>query len=308
MDGLILVNKPSDITSHDVVLELRKILPGQKIGHFGTLDPLATGLLPVAVGKATKLFRFFLKMDKVYKGRIRLGWSTDTYDCTGQATSPESPQYPELTDIQNAMKRFEGELSQLPPLFSAKKYKGKPLYKLARRNEPIIPRSSRVVVHAFVLKKYQPPFLDIEVKCSSGTYIRSLAHDLGQILGCGAHLDALVRTEIGNLQLRQSLSLEKIRKLHEQGRIHEFLTPLESLLSHWPKVILKDSGSSLAQNGNPVSMEHIFKILPPELTGTMPAQGKELAFRLFTQEGKLLGLAKRDPQPDSFRPFLIFAR
>lgn len=305
MNGLILINKDRNITSHDIVLDLRKIFAPQKIGHFGTLDLLARGLLVVALGRATKFFPFFSKMDKVYEGCIRLGFSTDSYDTEGQPTSPENKSYPAAETVRKAMKSFEGEIEQFPPLFSAKKFKGKPLYKLARRKKEIKLSSFRVFIHFFTLKNYAPPFLDFEAKCSSGTYIRSLAHDLGQILGCGAHLSDLVRKEVGCFKITESFSVREIKQLYAQKRIKDFLISLESLLPQFPKVLLGRSGLSLVQQGNTILAEHILRIHPPEIFNDSLPQEQNKVFRLFDHRGKLLALARPGPQPDSLSPFLV---
>ena len=180
MDGLILVRKPQNITSHDVILKIRKIFGIQKVGHFGTLDPMATGLLIVSIGKATKLFPLFSKMNKACEGQIRSGLSTDTYDAQGECISEPISKFPSLKDIGEYIKFFKGKISQVPPPYSAVKYKGQPLYKLARKNIKIQKKSRQVCVYSFLIKNYEPPFLDFEMECSSGTYIRSLAHELGE--------------------------------------------------------------------------------------------------------------------------------
>jgi len=305
MDGLILVNKPQNLTSHDVVIKIRKILSTKKVGHFGTLDPLATGLMVVALGKATRLFPFFSKVDKAYRGEMRLGFSTDTYDSTGKSASPEKKEYPEEDSLIKVMKTFEGEIKQLPPPYSAKKYKGKPLYMLARAKREFELRLSRVFVHIFRLKKYNPPFLEFEVRCSSGTYIRSLAHDLGQCLGCGAHLSRLTRTELGNFHLKDCFSIEKIKRLTEEEKIEEFLIPLESLLPEYPKLILEEKGSVLARNGNLVFSRNIAKIIPGSLPLSPVSPGGENIFRMFSLDGKFLALAKKVPGKNCFHPYLV---
>jgi len=305
MDGLILVDKPQDITSHDVVARLRKILSLPKIGHFGTLDPLATGLLIAAVGKATKFFRFFSKLDKVYQGRIRLGFSTDSYDRSGVPLTEESLTYPHDEDVRRAMRTFEGEIDQTAPPFSAKKYQGKPLYTFARRKKIVKLPAFRVQVHSFLLQDYLPPYLDFEVKCSSGTYIRTLAHDLGRQLGCGAHLAELVRTEIGEFQVKDSFALEEIKDLAERGRVREFLRPLETLLLAFPKIELTQDGLMLVQNGRPVFPEHMVQPDSQDVFFSPPSGQKEAVFRLISPEGQLVGLAKRRDTPLSFSPFLV---
>ena len=303
VDGLLLLDKPSYITSHRVVLEIRKIIHAKKVGHYGTLDPLATGLLVVAVGRATRLFPFFSKADKVYKGQIQLGHSTDTYDSQGEPTSPEKKDFPSKRRLVKVMKRFEGEIDQIPPPYSAKKYKGKPLYVLARKKEEFELRSSRVFVHYFELTSYNPPFLHFTVKCSSGTYIRSLAHNLGQALGCGAHLASLTRIKVGDFDLDQAYSLEDIRRLVEGGKTEDVLLPLETLFPQFPKIILKESGVALVKNGNPIFPEHILSIFPQDNSLSAPTQ--EHIFKLFSEKGKMLAFGRRDPQRYSIHPFLV---
>jgi tRNA pseudouridine55 synthase len=305
MDGLILVDKPRDITSHDVVASLRKILSLPKIGHFGTLDPLATGLLIAAVGKATKLFPFFSQLNKTYRGRIRLGFSTDSYDRSGVPLSEPSMSYPDSQDVRRAMKTFEGEIDQTAPPFSAKKYHGRPLYTFARQKNIVKLPPFRVRVHSFLLQDYFPPYLDFEVKCSSGTYIRSLAHDLGQLLGCGAHLAELVRTQIGQFQLKDSLALDTIKELSQSRRTGVFLKPLETLLPDFPKIELTQNGLILVQTGRPVFPEHLVQPDSRDTLFSPVSEQKEAVFRLFSPEGRLVALAKRTDAPFSFSPFLV---
>lgn len=305
MDGLILIDKPQYFTSHRVVIEIRKILSIRKVGHYGTLDPIVTGLLVVAVGKATKLFPFFSKADKVYKGQIRLGYSTDTYDSQGKNTSSEKKVYPSKEHLLGMMKKFEGEMDQIPPPFSAKKYKGKPLYALAREKKEFELRSNKVFIYFFRIKDYNPPFISFAVKCSSGTYIRSLAHDLGQVFGCGAHLSQLTRTEVGNFNLKDGFSLEKVKRFIEKGKIDEFLIPLEVLFPEYPKIILKEDGSTLARNGNLIFPEKILKIFQQESHFSDTSEEEEIIYKLFSIEGKLLALARKIPEKNCLHPFLV---
>jgi len=307
MDGLVLVDKPPDLTSHDVVARLRQVFSLQKIGHFGTLDPLATGLLLAGVGKATRFSPFFSRLDKVYRGRIRLGYPTDSYDRTGVPLAEESRAYPDGDEVHRTMKTFEGEIDQTAPPFSAKKHQGKPLYKFARRKNFVILPPFRVRVDSFELRDYRPPHLDFEIRCSSGTYVRTLAHDLGQRLGCGAHLAELVRTEIGEFQLKDSFSLERIKDLAQAGRTAEFLKPLESLLPAFPKIELTQSGLALVKAGRPILPEHLVLPESSDLLLSAPPGQKEVIFRLFSPEGRLVGLARRRDPPLSFSPFLVLA-
>lgn len=202
--GVLVIDKPADLTSHDVVVEIRRKLGIRKAGHLGTLDPMATGVLPICVGKATRLSQFLAGSAKEYFGEIRLGFSTDTYDREGRPTSREEPAPDDRAAVEAAMASFVGTLDQLPPGFSAKKVGGVEAYKLARKGRPAALKPVQVTVGAFRLTRWAPPALEFQVACSAGTYIRSLAHDLGQRLGCGAHLTSLRRTRSGEFHLEQA--------------------------------------------------------------------------------------------------------
>ena len=309
MDGMILVHKPGRVTSHDVVKQLRELLPHPKVGHFGTLDPMATGLLLIAVGRATRLFSFFSKLDKAYSGEILLGRSTDTYDAEGAFTSPPFPEdadWPELENLERAMRSFEGTIDQLPPPYSAKKHKGQPLYKLARARQPTPRSPSEVTVHAFRYEVYEPPRIRFHVRCSSGTYIRSLAHDLGQALGCGAHLSALVRDEVGGYRLQQAHTLEDIAVKNASNRVREFLIPIEELLDNYPRLILTEEGGALARHGNRISPQHIARIYESEEAGSKEiGQREDRLFRLFSQDGHLIALARKPDDGGGLHPYLV---
>ncbi len=304
MDGLILVSKPRGITSHDMVRRIRKILKLKKVGHFGTLDPLATGLMLVAVGKATKFFPFFLHYTKNYEGRIRLGISTDTYDAEGKFTSRRSKNYPDKKRLLAEIKRFEGEIDQLSPPFSAKKFKGVRLYELARQRKNYELKKNRVVVYFFRLKKYEPPFLDFTVKCSSGTYIRSLAHNLGENLGCGAHLYQLTRTDIGDFSITDSYTIEEIEKLTEQGKMGQFFRPIEALLPEFPGITVKESAVSLITNGSEIYPDSIAEGYSSFMVDSEAGGQKEI-FRIHDNRGKLLALGEKNPEKNSLHPFLV---
>lgn len=308
MDGLLLVNKPQGFTSHDIVVFVRKWTGLQRVGHFGTLDPLASGLLLVAVGQATRFFPFFSEENKSYKGKIRLGFSTDTYDSLGAPTSPLTQEFPGQEEILRIARDFRGEREQLPPPYSAKKYRGRPLYKLARKKKKIPLKPAKIFIYSLEILSYSPPYVDFEVKCSSGTYIRSLAHEMGKKLGCGGHLIELVRTEVGNFHLRDSLTLEEIKKVLENGEGEKILIPLERLLSKYPKVYLKESSLSIVINGRRISVEDVLKIDATSFPSPESGQEKEFLFRLFSPEEKLIALARKGPKKGFLSPFLVLER
>jgi len=301
MDGLIPVRKPSGCTSHDVVARLRRILGQKKVGHFGTLDPLASGLLLAAAGKATRLFPFYGKREKSYEGRIRLGYATDTYDREGQPAGETTDRFPPPDEVRAAMARFVGPFRQKPPAFSAKKIQGRPSYVYARRREAMEPPEVPVVVTAFALRTYDPPFLDFQVDCSSGTYVRSLAHDLGAALGCGGHLAALERTRVGEFSLGAARGLDEIQACMERGEPQRFLVPLDALLPELPAVALGADGASRTKDGRPLGLEHLAD--PAAFRGLRPDAAP--AVRLMGPDGALLALARPAPPPAVLAPFLV---
>lgn len=306
MDGLILVHKPIKLTSHDVVDKIRQILDTKKVGHFGTLDPFATGLLVIAVGKATRLFPFYLKTEKSYTAQIKLGLATDTYDLYGKPKTEEgSSSLPNKSKILKSIEQFKGEQLQVPPIYSAKKLKGKPLYVHARENREIELKPCPVYIHEFELKKYHPPYLDCFIRCSSGTYIRSLAHDLGQKLECGAHLTLLQRTAIGLFHLEDSLHLDAIAKLASSNDFNKFLIPLESVLPEYPKIVLTEFGAKLARNGNMIIPENILSIYGMPKSKGKFEPGHEQLFRLFSPDGELIAFAKTQQNKSGLHPFLV---
>jgi tRNA pseudouridine55 synthase len=305
MNGLILVDKPLGATSHDVVACIRRILGQQAVGHFGTLDPLATGLLLVAVGSATRLFPFCSRHDKVYHGEMRLGYSTDTYDAQGKPASEESGAFPDLDTLDQAMKQLSGPREQVPPPFSAKKVGGRPLYKWARAKKAVRPKPNSIVIQAFQLKGYAPPFVQFDVHCTAGTYVRSLVHELGQAVGCGAYLTALRRLAVGPYRIDEGHSLDGIAALARAGDYKGFFIPLESLFPEAPKAVLSEPGRRRLRKGIPLPAELLVGIIPPEPLSAGPASEVSAIHRLFSQEGRFLALARPLEDKTAFLPFIV---
>jgi tRNA pseudouridine55 synthase len=306
MDGLILVDKPRGATSHDIVARVRRSLGIQRVGHFGTLDPLATGLLLVAVGRAVKLFPFFSRHDKVYTGEIRLGVATDTYDAEGEPVAREAGRLPDRAAIVEAMSHFVGDLLQTPPPYSAKKLAGKPLYKWARSRKAAPVSARPVRVDVFRLTDWRPPVLEFEVRCGSGTYVRSLAHELGERLGCGAHLASLRRLAVGGFLIADARPIDRVEDLIKQGRSHDLLHPLESLLPELPKLILTETGAGRLQKGRALASEDIHLVVAAP-DSSRPGRGELAgACRLFDMTGRLLAMAQPDRDGLRLVPFLVF--
>jgi tRNA pseudouridine55 synthase len=302
MDGLILVDKPSGLTSHDVVARIRRGLGGAKTGHFGTLDPLATGLLVVAVGKAVRLNPFYSGLDKAYDGRIRLGESTDTYDAEGAPAGEPASVLPSPEAVAEAVLKLTGPLDQVPPPFSAKKLDGRPLYSYARKGRAVVARPVRVVIREFTAVPADSPDLIFRVRCSSGTYIRSLAHDLGRILGCGAYLSGLRRTSVGKFRLEDARPLPAVEEALAAGAGPDIGIPLDRLLPDFPAALLDAEGREFVRHG---------RVLPPgrivSLTGISPEADENRDFiRLIDPEGHFVGLGKTDKMSGTLTPTLVF--
>lgn len=234
-EGIVVVDKPSGWTSHDVVARMRRIAGTRRVGHLGTLDPLATGVLPVMIGQATRLARFWEDSEKAYEAVVRFGFATSTYDREGEPTTPAVSLSISAEMIETCLEPMRGELDQVPPPVSAKKINGVPAYKLARKNIPVILAPKRVSIFELTLREFSGERARLFVRCSTGTYIRSIAHELGLALGCGAHVDELRRTVSGPFQIAQARTLEQI----EAGLNDSVVRPAD-LLEHFPKVFVDD--------------------------------------------------------------------
>ncbi|TRZ84181.1 tRNA pseudouridine(55) synthase TruB, partial [bacterium] len=303
-DGLIVIDKPPGLTSHDVVFWVRKLIKDEKTGHCGTLDPDATGVLLVTVGKATRLFPFLSGHEKTYRGTIRFGFSTDTYDASGRPTSPENPVCPEENEIRGAMRKLEGKIFQTPPPFSAKKLGGQPSYKLARAEKDVILKAQEVTVRRFELEAFRPPLADFTAECSSGTYVRALAHDLGRLLGCGAHLADLRRTVSGDFGLADAHSLDEVRSRAEAGDLKRLVVPIEDLLPRLQAIMLETEGEERARHGNRILPNHVLA-LPDGWPHASP--GQDSVFRLIARDGRLLALARLSQDREGLSPFLVLS-
>lgn len=232
--GVIVVDKPAGWTSHDVVAKMRRLAQTKKIGHLGTLDPAATGVLPLLIGSATRLAQFYAGSGKSYEGVIEFGYATTTYDAEGTPTTPVTLPQLALAEILPYLNEFRGAFLQTPPPVSAKKVGGKPAYVLARQQKPVELAAVPVTVHEFSVLGFQERQLQFRLRCSAGTYVRSIAHDLGQRIGCGAFLRTLRRTVSGEFTLAHSRTLPELEKLSEAGELAEALIPARNLLPNFP--------------------------------------------------------------------------
>lgn len=246
-NGVLIIDKPAGLTSHDVVARLRGCLPDIKVGHGGTLDPMATGVLPVLLHRATRLAQFLLHADKEYGGIIRFGWATDTHDREGEPLAAPRPVNFTRTDMDGWIGRFAGDIVQLPPAYSAIKWRGRPLYQYARRGLSA-PRPERPVrVDALDVLVWDPPDLHFRLACSGGTYVRSIAHELGEMAGCGAHLHSLCRRRLGSFLLEHATALEEL--LASPDQLADRVLPPDSLVEHLPLWLCPPETAARVRNG-----------------------------------------------------------
>lgn len=263
MDALLIIDKPAGITSHDAVARVRRILNERSVGHLGTLDPSATGVLPLLIGRFTRLAQFFSAAEKTYEGTIRLGFATDTYDAEGDPTGPTVPVNVDLSAIRQAASGFLGEIEQLPPRFSAKKVAGIPAYKLARKDKPVELKPVKVHVERFDVHAIDGDQVQFTAQVSAGTYVRAMAHELGIQLGTGAHLAELRRTASGDFTLEQAITLQKLEELRAQaekdgGNLAELLQQVtihpRRILPQFPSVTVNQETAGLISNGRAVNL------------------------------------------------------
>jgi tRNA pseudouridine55 synthase len=261
VDGVIVVDKPREWTSHDVVNKMRRLAGTRRIGHLGTLDPGATGVLPLVIGRATRLAQFYTRNDKVYEGIIHFGYSTDSYDAEGKPVSTEVAVTLDHAELASVFGRFRGEFSQVPPPVSAKKVGGKHAYELARKNQPVELKPVEVEVYALDILSVEGCETNIRVHCSAGTYLRSIAQEAGQALGCGAFLKTLRRTASGDFKIQMALTLEDLAHLAGAGRLREVLIPAGDLLPEFPAEMVDAVTVGQIRNGRDfrVSPFHVHK-------------------------------------------------
>ena len=256
VNGVLIVDKPTGITSYDVVRELKMVMPGTKIGYLGTLDPLATGVLPVLLGEGTKLAPFLEEGTKVYEATLILGVTTDTQDREGKVLQSMNVSDYDLSPhrVEEVIQQFKGKIMQLPPMYSALKHRGEPLYKLARRGREVQRAPREVEIYELHIIEIDPPVIRLHVECSKGTYIRTLGHDMGEQLGCGAHLTALRRRLNGPFEIEDALSLADIKELSKAGKLTERIIPLPEAVNFMPSVAIDEDEARTISSGQAIQV------------------------------------------------------
>jgi tRNA pseudouridine55 synthase len=256
MNGLLIIDKPAGMTSHDVVAIVRRATGERSVGHLGTLDPMATGVLPLLLGKYTRLAQFFSDSEKYYAGTIRFGLATDTFDAEGQPQSAPAQLTLTLDQLRALAERFSGTIDQVPPVYSAKKIGGVPAHKLARAGKEVPVKPARITIHSFTLESLEGDVASFTMHVSAGGYVRSVAHELGQLAGCGAHLASLRRTQAGPFTLAHSLTVDQLKAL-TPGEIEARLPHPRGMLADLPSVIVDELTAGRIRNGMQVNVQEL---------------------------------------------------
>ncbi|HZP17799.1 MAG TPA: tRNA pseudouridine(55) synthase TruB [Terriglobales bacterium] len=257
MNGVLIIDKPAGLTSHDVVARVRRILQQRAVGHLGTLDPIATGVLPLVLGNMTRLAQFYLASEKSYEGVVRFGFATDTYDAEGQPAGEPKDVSLSLDQLREWAGKFRGVIEQMPPPFSAKKVQGVPAYKLARKKKDVALKPVRVEIKEFEILSVDGPRARFRARVASGTYMRSVAHDLGQVARCGAHLESLRRTAVAEFTLEDAHTLERLEQAAQGGEVEPLLVHPRKLLPLLPSVTATDEVAARIRHGRPVNLPEL---------------------------------------------------
>ena len=289
MDGVLLVNKEAGWTSHDVVAKVRQFLRNTKVGHAGTLDPAATGLLPVLVGKGTRVAEYLVDWDKEYHARLRLGEATDTQDATGIVLQRQPTEQLTAAEIHEAVGRFRGAIQQVPPMYSAVKISGVPLYKSARAGKTIVRAARTVMIHELEVLAIDGRDVSLRVACSKGTYIRTLCADIGASLGVGGHLLALQRDRVGPLTLDRAITIHELGIHHDRGGLGDDLLSLDHVLRHLPGLIVDEQTARRVRHGVAVPLSGIVS-REPARDEAVPVPG--MPVRIQDGAGQLLAIGR----------------
>ncbi|MGA8530365.1 MAG: tRNA pseudouridine(55) synthase TruB [Acidobacteriaceae bacterium] len=291
MNGLLILDKPGGMTSHDVVARVRRATGEQSVGHLGTLDPMATGVLPLLLGKYTRLAQFYGSSEKAYTGTIRFGYATDTYDAEGQRVGDAQAATLDLAAVREIAARFLGETEQMPPPYSAKKIDGKPAYKLAREGKTPELKPVRVTVEAFAIEGVGGDEAAFTMRISAGGYVRAIAHAMGEALGCGAHLASLRRTEAGPFTLEKALALSEVEELGAAGMLEERMPHPRTLLPEMPAVTADEATVGRIRNGMQVNLPE-YSVAP--------------LVKIFEGQRELIAVGRR-VAGTLFQPFVVLA-
>jgi tRNA pseudouridine55 synthase len=310
-DGALVINKPQGKTSHDIVDAVRHLAGFRQIGHLGTLDPLATGVLVLLLGKATRLVRFYSGRRKRYLAGFRFGYATNTYDSEGTPAGPDAAPVLDREALEHLASESRGRSEQMPPIFSAKKVHGRPAYELARKNQVVELKPVSIELFEYRLTGIEGPLARFSIECSSGTYIRSLAHDMGQKLGFGAHLAEICRTAVGEFSIDQALTIEELAQSARETRLAACLISLENLLPDYPRANVLPVLEKKVRHGGkfnvlPSQIQPGRIELPPGATTQLDSEGAGAPrLRVFSQQNKLIAIAQA-VVPRTYQPVVVF--
>lgn len=294
IDGILNVDKPAGKTSFEVVSLVRRWSGERRVGHAGTLDPLATGVLPICLGQGTRVAEYLAEASKIYRAEVELGISTDTYDASGKVTARHDASGVTRKQVEEALAHFRGSISQIPPMYSALRWEGRRLYQLARAGVEVPRKARRADLFRLELLDWQPPLFTIEVECSKGTYIRSLAHDLGQVLGCGSHLRNLIRLKNGPFHLGNGIALSHLEEAFLRGYWHNLLYPIDVVLLHWKAAVLGQESEQAIANGQSLPLE-----VKDDTDG-----GR---CRAYSLDGRIVALLHWEPASGLWHPYKVFS-
>jgi len=299
MNGILNINKPQGLTSFEVVARVKRITGERHTGHAGTLDPLATGVLPICLGKATRVIEYLFNQTKTYLSEIEFGIATDTYDSTGKILRTVDVSGISLERVEKALEGFRGVISQIPPMYSALKHKGRPLYKLARQGIEVERPSRPAQIFSLEITNWQPPVATLEIVCGKGTYIRSLANDLGEALGYGAVMKSLIRSRVGPFDLQEALTLAQLEEAARLGLVDKYLFPPDFVLDSFAALVVNAEQQCALIHGNPVTV-----VFNDKFDSSTIAPGTRC--RVYTADGSFLGVVRYESENHCWRPEKIF--
>jgi len=299
LDGIFNINKPAGKTSFGVVAAIKRLISERHAGHAGTLDPDATGVLPVCLGQGTRIVEFLMETKKTYRAKVELGKATDTYDGSGKITCQGDTSGIDIGKVEQSLALFRGNIEQIPPMYSAVKHQGQPLYRLARAGISIQRKSRKVTIHRLELISQQLPLITLEIECSKGTYIRSLVHDLGEGLGCGAYLKNLVRTRYGIFDIKDAISLMQLEEAIRQRDWQQYLYPIDSVLEDFDKIVVNEAGEQAMKGGRLLNPGHI-------ISQDIKEDSHYRYCRAYSQDGCFLGMLQPVLDREIWQPKKVF--
>ena len=306
MDGILNIDKPWGKTSFTIVAMVKRLIGERRVGHAGTLDPDATGVLPVCFGQGTRIIEFLLDTTKTYRAQIELGVATDTYDASGKVTQKGDASHISQDQLKAALTTFHGLIQQTPPMYSALKHHGRPLYELARAGIEIERESRPIQIFYLELTEWQPPIATVEIECSKGTYIRSLAHDLGQLLACGAHLKSLIRLRYGPFDIKDTVSITQLDEAFRYGHWQQFVYPIDTVLSHWSAIVVDDITKDLIRKGISFTLPNDTSAIGQDEKYSPAQPSIENRYRAYTVDGHFLSVLRFNPEKGNWQPEKVF--